>query len=435
MKPTTPHPTPADRLRRAKRQAVAVLLLVPGGFYAASLAFGHPVAAGLCRSIAEAALVGGLADWFAVVALFRRPLGLPIRHTAVIPSNQARIADNLGRFIHEKFLDPRALAALMQRTDPVALLAAWFSVPANSQRLGQHAVTLVRHGLALVDDRRVQGFVSDALHAFIGKLDLSQALGDVLQMLTRQGRHQQLLSDVVGLALQHLKKDSVREAIVARVLAWMKAEHPMLEKVLPSDWLGQEAASVVQKVLGQLLEEMSARPDHDYRLAFDRMAERLVHQLRTDDELRQRADDLKRYVLEDPHLLAFTRGVWEDVRGWISDDIGKPPEQSVMAAQVQQMGQWLGRKLGEDAALRESLAGHVVQLTQDLAPAFADHLVRHIRNTVRTWDPQEMAQQVELQIGPDLQSIRISGTLVGGLIGGLLFGVGELLQHLRGPAP
>ena len=428
---TLPTP-PQQRLVQAKRRALAVLLGVPGGFYAASLAFPHPLAAGLCRSVAEAALVGGLADWFAVVALFRRPLGLPIRHTAVIPANQARIADNLGRFIQEKFLDARALAGLMQRTDPVAMLAGWFSVPENSQRLGRHAVTLIRHALSLVDDRRIQAFVSDAVQAFIGKLDLSQALGSVLQMLTREGRHQQLLTDVVGLALEHLKKDAVREAIVARVLAWLKTEHPMLEKVLPSDWLGQEAASVVQKVLGQLLEEMAARPDHDYRVAFDRMAERLVRQLEDDPELRRRADDLKRYVLEDPHLLAFTRGVWHDIRGWISADIGKPADQSVMAAQVQQMGTWLGRKLTEDAALRSSLAEHVVQLSLDLAPAFAEHLVRHIRNTVRTWDPQEMATQVELQIGPDLQSIRISGTLVGGLIGGLLFGAGQVLQRLGG---
>lgn len=433
MTPATPSSDPALRLQKAKRSALAVLLGVPGGLYATSVVLAaHPLPSGLCRAMAEAALVGGLADWFAVVALFRRPLNLPIRHTAVIPSNQARIADNLGRFIHEKFLDAQALAGLMQRTDPVTQLAAWFSVPANSQRIGRHAVTLVRHGLALVDDKRIQAFVADAVQAFIAKVDLSQALGEVLQMLTCDGRHQQLLTDVLGAALEYLKQDTVREAIVARLLTWMKTEHPMLDKLGLSDALSGWSADKLRKVLAELLQEMSERPDHDYRQAFDRMAERLVQRLQHDDELRQRADALKRHVLADPHLLDFTRSVWHDIRQWISDDLDRPPEQSAMAAQVQRMGQWMGRKLSEDEALRRSLAEHVVKLSTDLAPAFADHLVRHISNTVRTWDPQDMARQVELHIGPDLQSIRISGTLVGGLIGGLLFALARGVEWVGG---
>ncbi len=197
--------TPAHvALRRAKRQALALLLVVTAVFVATSL-----VERGLLlnciKAMAEAAMVGALADWFAVVALFRRPLGLPIPHTAVIARNQERIGRNLGTFVRDKFLDVPSLVALIRRHDPVERLSHWLLAPGNAALLGQQAVRLASAALETVQDAQVERFVQKAVRTLIGQLDLSRALAAVLGTLTHNGRHQALLEEVLHKLVERLQ--------------------------------------------------------------------------------------------------------------------------------------------------------------------------------------------------------------------------------------
>ncbi|MDU4093784.1 MAG: DUF445 family protein, partial [Pantoea sp.] len=182
-----------NELKRAKRLALSLLLIAAATFIATLFMPPRLWVSGL-KAVAEAAMVGALADWFAVVALFRRvPVPFISRHTAIIPRNKDRIGENLGRFVQEKFLDADSLLALIRRHDPAQLIGNWLSAPDNAQRLGQHLLQLMRGFLDLTDDRRIQNFIRRAVHKAIDKVDLTQSSALLLESLTKNNRHQALL--------------------------------------------------------------------------------------------------------------------------------------------------------------------------------------------------------------------------------------------------
>ena len=370
-----------------------------------------------------------MADWFAVVALFRRPLGLPIPHTAIIPNSKDRIADNLAGFVREKFLNPVALTDLIRRNDPVQRFSAWLIEPANARRLGRHTANVISGWLDLVDDRRIQAFISDAARTVIGKLDFSHALGSALSMLTHGGRHQQLLDTALEHIAAQLRKPEFRKNIAERVVAWLKAEHKWKQIVLPTEWIGDQAAEGASAWLDRLLEEIANSPNHELRRQFDKALQSLVTKLQTDESFRRKGEEIRDYVQNNPALADYLRGLWTSLRNWLSEDL--EGNSSLLQHQVQNMGLWLGHKLAEDEELRASLHEHIESIASSAAPQFADFLTRHISDTVRKWDARDMSRQIELSIGPDLQYIRISGTAVGCCIGLGLFLVSHLHEIVR----
>lgn len=382
----------------------------------------------LARAGAEAAMVGGLADWFAVVALFRRPLGLPIPHTAVIPKSKERIAANLAAFIRDKFLNPEVVTDLVRRSDPAQWLAAWFSEPANARRIGRHSAELMGVLLDLVDDRRIQAFLNDAARTVIGRIDFSQAVGAVLEMLTRGGSHQQLLDAVLRHAIGLLRRPETQQVIAQRVVSWLKSEHRWKQIVLPTEWLGDKAAEAARGNVIDFLDEVARMPAHELRAAFDDALEGLIARLRTDVAFMKKGEEIKAFVLRNPELADYAQNVWAALRGWLSNDLASSSPQ--LQQQVERVGLWFGRRLSEDRELRRSINDHAESFAAAAAPRFADFLTSHISDTVRNWDATDMSRQIELSIGPDLQYIRISGTAVGCCIGILLFlvsHVGEML--------
>ena len=383
----------------------------------------------LIKAGAEAAMVGGLADWFAVVALFRHPLGLRIPHTAIIPQSKDRIADNLADFVREKFLNPQVLTELIQRSDPAQRFATWLAEPSNARRVGRHTADLVSGWLDVVDDRRIQAFIGDAARTVLGKLDFSQALGSVLEMMTQGGRHQQLLDAALSYLAEKLREPELRNEIAARVVKWLKDEHSVKEKFLPTNLISETAAEAVSAGLNSFLDEVANSPAHELRSTFDRALETLVLKLKTDEECRRKGEEIKAYVQNNPELTEYARSLWSALRDWLSNDLES--SSSELQQQVERMGLWLGQKLGEDDELRTSINDHMQSLASGAAPQFAEFLTRHISDTVRKWDAQDMSRQIELSIGPDLQYIRISGTAVGCVIGVLLFLVSHTSDVIR----
>ena len=406
-------------LRRAKRQALALLLLATAVFIATSLGPRGLWLDGL-KAVAEAAMVGALADWFAVRALFHRvPIPFIARHTAIIPRNKDRIGENLARFVREKFLGADSLVALLGRHDVVAHLAQWLTAPGNSRVLGQQVARMLAAALDTVQDRQVEHFIQKAARTLIGHIDLSQAMARVLDALTHQGRHQALLGQALERLIALLQQDDARALIARTLVQWLKKEHPLKEKMLPTDWLSDKGAAMLAHALEGLLAEVAANPEHQLRAKFDDAVQLFITRLQHDPDWARKAEEIRHYLQTNPTLGNYVQQLWQDLRAALQRDLAD--EHSAVARNVRAMGQWLGQSRAQDAALRQALNERLQVWVQALAPDVAQFVAQHIEDTVRRWDAQEMSQLIELNIGKDLQTIRINGTVVGGLIGLVLF--------------
>lgn len=413
-------------LRKAKRQALGLLLAVALVFVATG--FMAPSLWVRClQAVTEAAMVGALADWFAVTALFRRiPLPWVGRHTAIIPRNKDRIGDNLAHFVRDRFLDPASLLALIRKHDPAQWLAQWLTAPANSALLGRQAARLALAALEMVQDRQVQRFLMQSLRAVLAQVDLSRAAASVLTTLTQGGRHQQLLDDVLARIATTVQAGHTREFIAASIIEWLKREHPLKEKMLPSDWLGDKGAQMIAQALESLFDDIAHNPEHRVREALDAAVARLIERLQTDTGFAAQAEQLRHYLLHDEKLAGYLQALWTQLRQRLQADLAD--EHSHIARKAAAMGRWLGQSLAGDPALRQSMNARLERWSAALAPDMAQFLAEHISDTVKRWDAQELSELVELHIGKDLQFIRINGTLVGGAIGLLLFLLAQLPQ-------
>jgi len=416
-------------LKRARRTPL-LLLLVAAGVFVVTAFMPRGVWIDGIKAIAEAAMVGALADWFAVAALFRRvPLPLVARHTAIIPRNKHKIADNLAVFVQDKFLDVPSLVGLIRRHDPARSITLWLTEPANTARLGDYVVRLTGGMLDVADDTRIQSFIRDALRDVLAKVDLSQATGAMLDTLTRDGRHQELLDTALDQLIALLREPPAREFIAARIVDWVRSEYPKMEKILPSAWLGEKGADAIASAANRMLEQIAENPAHELRERFDEAARKLIAKLKTDPAFLRQGEALKRYLVEGEAFSAYVKDMWSELRAWLKRDLYSTD--SALHARVAAMGQWIGRELASDPALRQSLNDHLEDAARAMAPDFAQFLTRHISDTVKNWDSREMSRQIELNIGKDLQYIRINGTLVGGFIGLLLYASSQLLELLR----
>ncbi|PLR24684.1 DUF445 domain-containing protein [Pantoea endophytica] len=408
-----------QQLKRSKRLALSLLLIAAATFIVTLFLPANFWVLGL-KAIAEAAMVGALADWFAVVALFRRvPVPFISRHTAIIPRNKDRIGENLGRFVQEKFLDTDSLLALIRRHDPSQMLAQWLNTPGNADRIGRHLLQVMRGFLDLTDDQRIQRFLRRAVHRALDKVDLTQSSALLLDSLTKNNRHQELLDAAVQQLLRLLHKPGTREFIAAQIVRWLKREHPIKAKMLPTEWLGEHSADLVANAVDSILDQVALDQGHELRLGFDRAVQRLIERLKSDPEMAERAENIKSWLKEDESFNRYIGELWQDLRGWLKDDLNS--EDSRVQERVRLAALWLGETLAADEALRASMNQHLEDAARSIAPEFAAFLTRHISDTVKSWDARDMSQQIELNIGRDLQFIRINGTLVGGTIGLILY--------------
>ncbi|KAJ9434363.1 Uncharacterized membrane-anchored protein YjiN, DUF445 family [Candidatus Pantoea symbiotica] len=408
-----------QQLKRSKRLALSLLLIAAATFVVTLFLTPNFWVLGL-KAIAEAAMVGALADWFAVVALFRRvPVPFISRHTAIIPRNKDRIGENLGRFVQEKFLDTDSLLALIRRHDPSQMLAQWLNTPGNADRIGRHLLQVMRGFLDLTDDQRIQRFLRRAVHRALDKVDLTQSSALLLDSLTKNNRHQELLDAAVQQLLRLLHKPGTREFIAAQIVRWLKREHPIKAKMLPTEWLGEHSADLVANAVDSILDQVALDQGHELRLGFDRAVQRLIERLKSDPEMAERAETIKSWLKEDESFNRYIGELWQDLRGWLKDDLNS--EDSRVQERVRLAALWLGETLAADEALRASMNQHLEDAARSVAPEFAAFLTRHISDTVKSWDARDMSQQIELNIGRDLQFIRINGTLVGGTIGLILY--------------
>jgi len=385
---------------------------------------------GLLKAFSEAAMVGALADWFAVVALFKRvPIPVVSRHTNIIPNNKAKIADNLALFVREKFLDTESIVGLIRKHDPAQKVADWLVKPENTGRMGQYLVKVAAWMLDFTEDTAVQNFLRKAVHSMVKSVDLSKSAGTILESLTRGGRHQELLNEGIHQLARLLDNEETQSYISQGIVDWLKEEYAFIEKMLPSELIGRKGADIAVRLASGILNKVSADPHHPLRQRFDVFTAEFIERLKADPAFSERSEEIKNYLLNDEALNNYLASLWNELRDWLKRDL--QGDTSMLRGRIEATGAWLGQTLADDPQLRQSLNDNLELASRAAAPEFAVFLTRHIADTVKNWDSAEMSEQIELNIGKDLQFIRINGTIVGGLIGVTLYLLSSLPALLR----
>ncbi|WP_095199856.1 DUF445 domain-containing protein [Mesorhizobium carmichaelinearum] len=405
-------------LRRTKFIATAALALCVLVFaLAKSFQSTHPWL-GFVAAFAEAATIGGLADWYAVVALFRRPLGLPIPHTAIIPENQNRIADNLGRFIEANFLAPEPVREKLAEVDFAALVADWLTDAERAAGLSRFVVRLVPQTLAAVEQSGLRGFVTSRMLEQIEKVPLAPLAAELLSALTDDRRHQKLFDEFIKVVGRFLND----EQALATMREKIREELPSLFNLFRAD------AYLLKKIVasaGSLLDEVRADPDHPMRAEFDRFAQGFVERLRTSKQYAKRAEKMKRDFLARPEVKALAGDIWESLGLFIEQDAKAP--NSVIRAHLASMFVEVGRHLAGDPQIRADMnRGFVVALTS-FVESQKSGVSKFIADQVKRWDLAQLTRLIEMNIGRDLQYIRFNGMIIGGLAGIVLYTIELLL--------
>ncbi|RUU88171.1 MULTISPECIES: DUF445 domain-containing protein [unclassified Mesorhizobium] len=399
-------------LRRTKFLAAAALALCVLVFaLAKSFERTYPWL-GFVAAFAEAATIGGLADWYAVVALFRRPLGLPIPHTAIIPENQNRIADNLGRFIEVNFLAPEPVREKLAEVDFSALVADWLADTERAAGLSRFVVRLVPQTLAAVEQSGLRGFVTSRMLEQIEKVPLAPLAAELLSALTDDRRHQKLFDEFTKVIGRFLND----EQALATMREKIREELPSLFNLFRAD------AYLLKKIVasaGSLLDEVRADPDHPMRAEFDRFAQGFVEKLRTSKQYAKRAEKLKRDFLARPEVKGLAGEMWASLSQFIEQDAKAP--NSVVRAHLANMFVEVGRHLAGDAQIRADMnQGFVVALASFVESQKAG-VSTFIADQVKRWDLAQLTRLIEMNIGRDLQYIRFNGMIIGGLAGIVLY--------------
>ena len=408
-----------ERLVRMKRVATG-LLVVSAALFVAARAFEsrYPWLAWV-RAFAEAAMVGGIADWFAVTALFRHPLGLPIPHTAIVPARKDRIGKALGNFVQRNFLQREVVADKLAAMRLGQRAAAWLAEPPNSRRLARHMASGLAGAVNVLRDEDVQQVVDRAVVARLRTLQVAPLLARGFGLLTAGGRHQALLDDALRLAARFVADNE--ELIRDRI----KQESPWWVPGLVENRLHERIVSGVEGTLAAV----AADPQHPLRARYDEAVQRFVESLRSSPDVIARAESLKLELLEHPSVGDFSREVWTDLKRRITryaERLGDASEGEPEA--IERWLTQLGRTMLDDPALTAKVDQWVSELVTYAVEQAREEVAQLIATTVAQWDADATSRKIELQIGRDLQFIRVNGTLVGGLVGVLLHAITVALR-------
>jgi uncharacterized membrane-anchored protein YjiN (DUF445 family) len=375
-----------DRLDAMKRRATGLLAAAAGVFAAASALEGRYPWIGYVRATAEASLVGGLADWFAVTALFRHPLGLPIPHTAIVATRKDRIGRVLATFVQSHFLSRDVIAAKVRSIHPAERVARWLSQVENTRQIAQQVASGVAKTLETLPDDEVGALVRQGVTAQLKAVRAAPALGQTLQLILAGNRHQELLNEAVRLAAQavHDNRELIREQV--------RSESPWWVPGVVDDLLYQRIVTAFETALRDFVDRLEHSPEASVR-----------------------AEEIKNAWLADPAAAELSGRLWETMRGAIgryatrAEGAAPGPLESGIAA--------FGAALATNERLLEQINDLVTDLVASVVEQYRPEIGDFIAQTVAGWDPEATSRRFELAVGRDLQFVRINGTLVGGLVG------------------
>lgn len=397
-----------DRARHMRRVATGLLLAMAVLFLVARrYEHLHP-AWGYALAFAEAAMVGGLADWFAVTALFRRPLGLPIPHTAIIPENKDRIADTMAAFLRDNFLTPAVVARRLRGMNLALAAGNFLSSPGGGgqSRIRAGAAELFAEVLESLDPERLGGQVKAGLRSQLDRLEVAPLLGQMLEAAIADKRHLPLLETILRWAGATLEAN---EALVRGMI------HQRANALLRLTGLDEKLANSVLDGLYKLIAECIVDPEHPLRRKVEEGLEQFAHDLGHDPAMRARVERMKHELLDNPALAQWWEGVWERIRRALID-LARNPD-AVLAGQFGDALSELGHALRDDPGLQLQINRFARRTAVGVATRYGGQIVALVSDTVKRWDAQTVTGRIESAVGRDLQFIRVNGTLVGGLVG------------------
>ncbi|HJQ15735.1 MAG TPA: DUF445 domain-containing protein [Allosphingosinicella sp.] len=371
----------------------------------------HP-AWGYVKSFAEAAMVGGLADWFAVTALFRRPLGLPIPHTAIIPRNKDRIGEALAQFLRDNFLTPSVVARRMRSIDAAGAIGRFLIAPRGEGRLREGASRLLVDILEALDQERLGGMVKTAVASRMRSLEVSPLLGQTLGAAIDEERHIPVLDSLVTWAGRTIdaNEDLIRDMVHQRA-GW----------IMRLAGLDERLADAIVDGLRRLSIDMAVDPRHPLRAKAEEGLATLAADLTRDPELRARVEEIKNEIIGNKAVSAWIDGLWERTRAGMLRSARHPEE--AMAGKLGEALRQLGTTLHEDRHLKATINQFARRAVVGAVARYGAGLVTLVSETIRSWDARTVTDRLEGAVGRDLQYIRVNGTLVGGLVGLLIHAV------------
>ncbi len=404
--PADPYRLARRRLRSMRVLATAMLAGMAAIFVATSgLEAVHP-AWGYVRAFAEAAMVGGIADWFAVTALFRHPLGLPIPHTAIIPRNKDRIGDTLAAFLRNYFLTPGVVARRMRQIDVAGAIGRFLAKPPGEGRLRQGASRLVADILEALDEDELGGMVKSAVASRMRTIEIAPLLGQTIEAAMTEDRHVPVVDSIVTWVGRTLdaNEDVIREMVHERA-GW----------ILRLAGLDERLAEAIIDGLRRLTIDMAVDPHHPLRAKAEEGLAQLAGKLKTDPEMQAKVEAWKNDLIDNPAVTDWIGGIWENSRAGLLKAARDPD--SVMAGRFGEALSQLGRTLQEEPALARAINQFARRAVVGFTASYGDGIVKLVSETVRIWDTRTVTDRLEAAVGRDLQYIRINGTIVGGLVG------------------
>jgi uncharacterized membrane-anchored protein YjiN (DUF445 family) len=395
----------ARDLASARRRASALLAGVTVMFVAVTAVGAHGVLLGYVQAGAEASMVGGVADWFAVTALFRHPLGLPIPHTALLVERKDQFAATLGRFVQENFLTADVLAERIHSARLVPRLAAWLADEASAARFAGHAADLVVTVAENLRDEDVQRVLTAELTRAVDAVEVAPLAGRALRVIIAGGHHAELFNAILSGADRYLAGhyEELRDLFEAESPRWMP------------DAVYRRVFDRLYTRLRQRLVAMAGDPDDQARQQFEEWIAGLPDRLETSPELRERGERLKRDVLGSEGLRGWSSSLWQKVKEGLRIQAADPD--SELRLRLADALAAAGQRLGSDRRLADGLGRVVESGARALADQFHDELAGLVTGTIERWDAAETSSQLELLLGRDLQYIRINGTVVGAGVG------------------
>lgn len=365
------------------------------------------------QATAVASLVGGLADWFAVTALFRRPLGLPIPHTAIIVERKDRFGETLGSFVQESFLSPDVVMARLQAAEAVPRLARWLADPAHADMVATRTAALVVEGADLLNDDDVRDLLVSLAREHLERVALAPLAGRALDQAIRDNRHQPVLDSLLSALARYLDEHG------SELHTRLGSQSPWW---LPGPIEGRVVNRLVERSQ-HVLAEMAADRNHPLRAQMNVAMAKLAADLQTSPDLRLRGEELKAELLSQPQLRVFASTLWTDAKARLRIEATEPTStlQRRLAAAIAQTG----ARLRDEPELAASAERGLETVARGILGRFEGELVGLVSGTIARWDAHDTSRRLELLLGPDLQYIRINGTVVGGLAGLVLHALSQ----------
>ncbi len=373
-------------------------------------------------AFSEAALIGALADWFAVVALFRHPLKLPIPRTAIIPENKERIAESLAVFIRKNFLSADILMEKMRAIEPAQRIGAWLSSRDKADMLSRQLILILIGALAFIDDQRVGRILRNAIHKRLEQTDLGNLVGQLLDVLTQNNQHQALLNEGLRRLSTVLDEPTTQRQVASIIIEVSRREHPkllaMLGIVMDTEEFGMRLAATLVESMQNWLHDIGQDASHPRRKQFDAVVEGFIASMKNDPAYHLRVENWKQQLLTTPVVADYFETLWVQFRKWLQKDAVSG--ESRMQVRFSHTFRHFGRWILDNPELCDSINEHLIKTTSHMSEEVRTSVSQHIVSTIVQWDDKSLVRELELTVGRDLQFIRINGTLVGGIIGVIL---------------